>query len=274
MRLSVFGQEVVQENTTRSSKFKSREYSPTSRMGRGSIKTLTSVPRTRNSLRSIKSKRSVPKSKQKVKTMRKFNTKMYMMMMFRPKDIIKSNMKQKIPIQDQVHLMVHEIVEDLFESAFEKADTREYLRKAPKTINTIIGCFLDLSISSELLHVEREELAANNFGENAGFEPKPCEIDNWIRNYIKVKKIDPVKRNRLDSDSTISRQMRMLGDKKTVYSNTTKEKTNYGRRSFKSHYNRRRRNMLPEPVEIDNYVEEDYITKERKTPVIKIKKTG
>lgn len=231
---------------------KSGELTPKSgknRMPRNSVFTINS-----NSMKkSMKSKRNIQRSRSK------YTSKLHIYLSSKPKDILNLRLKQKLPIRDQMLIIVKDIVEELFETAYEKAETREYLRKAPATINNILGCFLDLGISAAMLNVEREEPAIHQFGENSGLEPVPCEADNWIRNFIKVKKVD--KRKRLDSDSTISRQIKILGEKKTAMSNTTKEK--YGR-SFKSHMKHKRRNLLPEPVEIDNYVEEDYITKERK----------
>lgn len=211
----------------------------------------------KNSIQSIKSKRSIIKSNRSI-SKSKYLSSLYLLISRKPKDILRVKLKQKIPIADQVIFMVKEIVEEIFETAFEKGETREYLRKAPKSINNILCSFLDLSISMALINVENEDLPGNVFGENSGPEPSPCEPDNWIRNHIRIKKVE--NRKRLDSDSTISKQIMIFGggDKKTVNSGS-----NNVRRSVKSYKNKKKKNLLPEPVEIDNYVEEDYISKER-----------
>lgn len=82
-----------------------------------------------------------------------------------------------------------------------------------------------------------------------------------------------------DSQSTISRLIKRnqrrgsISSKSRARTNADSAGNNYPGPRFSTKSTKKERNILPEPVEIDNYLEEDFITKERKNDYFKFIKS-
>ena len=218
-------------------------------------------------------------------------------------NILQTNLVRSIPIKHQILILVSQIIEDLVESAVDKAQITEYLKSAPQLMSQTLLSFLDASFSQFSPNIERQEMTSNIFGENVNVEPKAIPHDNWIRNMIKsVEKKQPEKESKnvaKSSKSTKSvRSMRSYRSNRSGRSRTrsrrgpAKQNTVAGSRlgrslskaggktrSFlnpaNSFVGSRKMSMiirmskvdkvvLPEPVQIENELEEDHISDERK----------
>ena len=176
-------------------------------------------------------------------------------------NLITKRIGYKIPIRDQLFIVIGQILNEIIEEALDRAQTREYLKQAPELMADMLLGFTELALSQAMVNVEREDFVGNTFGENMTPEPVHMVSDNWIRNKIKnvAKKVE--------SHSTISRQIRdtrrNTALSTSIHHKLSSQQTPQPRLSVKS-VKRERSNKLPEPVEIDYYVEGDYLEKDGK----------
>lgn len=108
----------------------------------------------------------------------------------------------------------------------------------------LVNAIAETTLRMEFIQVEEIDFIGNTFGENISSEPPRMKQDNWIRGKVKV-----VKSKKVDSVSSISRQMKMLENSR-VNSSFNRYRRRNSSNSVSVRRERERRVVVPEPVEI------------------------
>ena len=129
----------------------------------------------------------------------------------------------------------------------------------------------DMSLSLAYPTVENTDYIGNVFGANITLEPARMTSDNWTRNNVKtLKNQEYYKKESQNSTSKLRSQIKRKDSHNSSAQSTRQKPTGDG---ILSQFNTKVSNniqngkkeklVLPEPVEIDNKVEEDNFTIER-----------
>lgn len=181
-------------------------------------------------------------------------------------NLAKAQLTRKIPIGDQSIMISREIIEEVINEAVEKAQMKEFVRSAPGHMSSILLSFSELCLCQNSPQIEVTEPLANIFGSNVNIEPEPILADNWIRKTVKIKEKEKTKKavsKKMVSSMGSMNSFKSKGSKRRK-ANQFHKRTRSRLQSISSKTSNMTgiawdKIVVPEPVKIDNNLEQDFI---------------